>query len=592
MNSNKVKKTFAEIYHNFWGDDLFEEVNKIKFTGLISDHFSYRKPIERILILMVKDDFFLNLLELKRAGKLERSPEVIRLKNTFINQNFFNWEIESYIDDIINVIFLNHDLRVSIKSPKKEIGIKSIVKKGLEKLFKKDTEIQIENGSKANHPEEQLEDSSTWKDKHGVIYSLDKKRLIEPGESFDLRQYTVLQGVEKIEQFAFKGITSLETIDLPKNMNSIEKGVFDNCNFLRDFNFPDTLNIIKENAFRNCHFLTKLKMPSHLQTIEKYAFFGCRNVYELSFNNELKKIGEKSFQYTSLKELFFPEGLKEIDKDAFADCKNLETVYFPESLTKLNGNPFPRCASLRFIIIHPKNKSLRLEDGYLFCNDQKVARYTVPIFTDKVKSKYYYNSSKDKITDRYGVTYSADKKRLIKITPEFNESIYNVAGGTEVICKGAFEKNSNLKEINLPKTLRVIEDSAFFNCYKLTKIELPARLKFIGKQSFEGCFALTQISFPDRLEIIDDSAFKDCESLKKISFPKSLKVIGKYAFSNCFNIESIEFKTIVPIIEKTSFQNDYKITNISVPKERKSYYQSLFLTQLNIEIDPNNITML
>ena len=47
----------------------------------------------------------------------------------------------------------------------------------------------------------------------------------------------------------------------------------------------------------------------------------------------------------------------------------------------------------------------------------------------------------------------------------------------EVIKKGAFEGNSNLKQVIIPEGIRLIGADAFKNCINLKQVELPHNLE-------------------------------------------------------------------------------------------------------------------
>ena len=77
-----------------------------------------------------------------------------------------------------------------------------------------------------------------------------------------------------------------------------------------------------------------------------------------------KQAGEEIFQIENGKLIKFlrddltsveiPEGITEIGKNAFSECKNLESVKFPESLEIIEKGAFEDCSALKEIKL-PKN---------------------------------------------------------------------------------------------------------------------------------------------------------------------------------------------------------------------------------------------
>ncbi len=108
------------------------------------------------------------------------------------------------------------------------------------------------------------------------------------------------------------------------------------------------------------------------------------------------------------------------------------------------------------------------------------------------------------VTDKYGVKYSADGKRLLYGNYDLHE--YTVRDGVEMIC-----------------------DEAFFDGF-LRRIVLPESLKVIGECAFAHCNKLQEVILPSGIEEIRDGAFWGCDSLKRIELPMTAKRIGDTAF--------------------------------------------------------------
>ncbi len=73
-----------------------------------------------------------------------------------------------------------------------------------------------------------------------------------------------------------------------------------------------------------------------------------------------------------------------------------------------------------------------------------------------------------------------------------------------------------VKEIQLPKTLRVIQQGAFEDCRRLESIELPEKLEEIGERAFAFC-KLKEINLPDSVKKIGDEAFC-CNKLQEVKW--------------------------------------------------------------------------
>ena len=225
--------------------------------------------------------------------------------------------------------------------------------------------------------------------------------------------------------------------------------------------------------------------------------------------------------------------------------------------------------------------------------------------------------------DGYGVTYSADRKKLIRGNKELRD--YKVKEGTVVICDEAFSWCGSLREITLPlsvtsignwafgeclnlqrieipSSVTSIGDVAFVHCESLQSIELPSSVTSIGNYVFRCCSSLTSIKvdegnmsyrdingilftkdlkriicypegtrdekyvIPSGVTSIGDEAFSDCNSLCEIEIPSGVTSIGDEAFFGCSNLRSIEIPSSVTNIGDSAFKdckNLYKIKILS-----------------------------
>lgn len=89
--------------------------------------------------------------------------------------------------------------------------------------------------------------------------------------------------------------------------------------------------------------------------------------------------------------------------------------------------------------------------------------------------------------------------------------------------------NSSITNINFPKSLTLIGESAFYNCKNIASITLNEGLENIGKKAFMDTH-LTALNFPSTLKIIHDEAFRNCY-VYGLKFNAGLKFIGKGAFA-------------------------------------------------------------
>ena len=110
-----------------------------------------------------------------------------------------------------------------------------------------------------------------------------------------------------------------------------------------------------------------------------------------------------------------------------------------------------------------------------------------------------------------------------------------------------FEDCDNLTLIILEDGLQKIPNRAFANLKTNFTIELPETLTVIGEGAFYGCSGLTQVTLPSALEKIDGSGFRDCKSLESILIPDTVTEIWGWAFCNCDALTEISIPAGVTV---------------------------------------------
>ncbi len=275
---------------------------------------------------------------------------------------------------------------------------------------------------------------------------------------------------------------------------------------------------IDRNTFRGCANLTgTLIIPNTVKTIGSLAFWYCTGFTQLVLPDAMESIGHDAFSDCSgLTDVTFPSALQVIESHAFSDCSGLVSLTLPSSLQTIENRAFWNCTGLTGTLYIPASVDSIGQCVFSYCNDLDA------IIVDPDNPKYY-SENNALITKNDKTILTACKNTVI---PD------DIRG----IGSYAFASMSTLTEVpELPLTLRIIDDHAFYACPFIGNLVLPDSLEFIGECAFSFCHGLNgSLAIPDAVTQIGDYAFLECEGFDgTLTLGKSLTSIGNMAFTWC-----------------------------------------------------------
>ena len=364
----------------------------------------------------------------------------------------------------------------------------------------------------------------------------------------------------KISNYAFKGCTSLTSINIPDSVTSIGDGAFSGCSSLTGITIPDGVTSIGLGAFNDCSSLTSINIPDGVTSFGGWTFYGCSSLTGITIPNGVTNIGDSAFYgCTSLTSINIPDGVTSIGYDVFRDCTNLTSINIPDGVTSIRSSAFEGCSSLT---------SINIPDGVTSignCAFEDCTSLTSINIPDGVTSIGYdvfrdcTNLTSINIPD--GVTSIGEYafKDCSSLTS------INIPDGVTSIGNWTFGDCSSLTSITIPNSVTSIGDSAFGDCSSLTSITIPDGVASIGNWTFGGCSSLTSITIPDGVTSIGEGAFRDCSSLISINIPDGVTKIGDGAFYDCTSLTGITIPNGVTEIGDSAFEDCTSLTSINIP---------------------------
>ena len=268
-----------------------------------------------------------------------------------------------------------------------------------------------------------------------------------------------------------------------------------------------------------------------------------------------------------------------------------------------------------------------------------------PVMNEDLSTKRTEEELNEAFVDEWGVEYSKDGRKLLKVPGELSGA-YSVKEGTRIICdsafwncrslleivipssvtsigKGAFSFCSSLKYISIPKSVIclngnpfakcngkleclspnfVFEDDILFNKDKSRMISfrnqniksyvIPSSVTSIGKGAFSFCDSLSEIVIPSSVTSIGDSAFSRCDSLSEIVIPSSVTSIGDCAFCSCDSLSEIVIPSSVTSIGEGTFSFCDSLSEIVISSSVTSIGDNAFscCRSLSEIVIPSSVT--
>lgn len=114
-----------------------------------------------------------------------------------------------------------------------------------------------------------------------------------------------------------------------------------------------------------------------------------------------------------------------------------------------------------------------------------------------------------------------------------------LSDGITMIGARTFEGFTNLHRVNLPRSLRLIDELAFANCVALYEIKLNEGLEEIGACAFSQS-GLDKIRIPRTVKKLGYSAFEECHELSEVTLSNGLEELGANAFLACTSLRQID----------------------------------------------------
>lgn len=335
--------------------------------------------------------------------------------------------------------------------------------------------------------------------------------------------------VTSIGDYAFCGLSELETVTIPDGVTSIGKSALSECTSLKSISIPDSLTEI--NTF----------------------FSGCPQLEYNEYGNAYY-LGNDANPYVALvkaKDIFISSvdihsSASFILTSAFSSCRNLSSITIPDNIKSIGTNLFVSCETL--ISVNLPNTITSIPDStFYYC--RKLESITLPSNLTEIGERAFY-----------GCNSLGD---------------INIPDSVASIGSDAFS-GCAIKSITIPKAMTEIKGSAFKGLAELESITIPGNIKSVGYSAFEGCSKLKTVTLEDGVESLGYGAFGWLSSLESVVIPDSVTEFGTATFSSCSNLKSITMGNGIKRIGYGTFTDCVSLESIVIPASVQSIEYNAF----------------
>ncbi len=491
---------------------------------------------------------------------------VVENKQLYINGELLTDAVITDAKSICDYAFynFNHILSITIPASVKSVGAGAFTRcNSLDKIYyggNVNDWVQVDGVNR-------LTDNKGW---HYKKLFINDKPLTE----------AVLDKATHINDYAFYGCATLETVTIGDSVETVGSEVFYGCSSLKTvyvggnasgfsaFDFLScpmlesiTVSESNENYFSVDGILYDKKanefvcvpaniggditVPECITEIGYSAFKNRVNVTSVTIESDAPvTIGESAFYgCTSLKTIAFG-GKISIGEYAFVDCKALENIYYRGDVNDwvtISGlyNLMWRASSFKKLYINGELLIEAVIDKAEYINSYAFQKcYTLECVT-------IGSSVKNIGSDAFG--------GCLRLAEVINESSLNIEKGSSNNGYAAYYalsvKNGGTSDIVKENgfSFITVDGLNYLLSYSgnETELTLPEGFNGEGYAIYNFAFAyndsLESLVIPNGVTSIGDYAFDNCVSLKSITIPASVKSIGAIVFRLCTSLRQVSF---------------------------------------------------
>jgi hypothetical protein len=131
------------------------------------------------------------------------------------------------------------------------------------------------------------------------------------------------------------------------------------------FVVPQEVTDVEDAGFAGCNYLQSVSFSNESTSLWREAFLNCKGLETVTLPQKMDNIADRVFAgCSSLREIIIPGQVTSIGKEAFLDCSSLGSITIPENVMFLGERSFWGCDGVEWVKAFPKQPPMMENDVF------------------------------------------------------------------------------------------------------------------------------------------------------------------------------------------------------------------------------------
>lgn len=323
-------------------------------------------------------------------------------------------------------------------------------------------------------------DPSPWEKNDQITHVVIESGVTSIGNSafwgcFYLTDISMPDTVTRIGDEAIYACLNLTSLDI-SCVKTFDAGALCNSG-LTEVAIPSGITELPGNLLSSCKKLTKVTLPEGITKIGVTVFASCESLTSIKIPSTVTSIGSYAFDQSAIQTINIPNGVTEIGEMAFGQCPNLTELVIPDSVVKIGRNIVEGSSKLRSIHLGKGVENIFWVNSIAGANEFRTFQDCESLTYITVDPDNQYYTAED------NVLFNKDKTEVYRSAPGKTGS-YTLPNSVKTMENTFIFEDSQLSSIVIPEGVQGFPRCTFKNCTNLKEIWLPKSLKVVGQNAF------------------------------------------------------------------------------------------------------------